>query len=72
MRPGRLDRILYVGPPNQEAREEILKIRMKTMAIDPHINITEIATFACVLYAASCILILNSCFVRQKVVLELK
>ena len=33
MRPGRLDRILYVGPPDQEAREENLKIRMRSMIV---------------------------------------
>ncbi|KAG2127049.1 P-loop containing nucleoside triphosphate hydrolase protein [Suillus cothurnatus] len=31
MRPGRLDRILYVGPPDQDGREEILKIRTRKM-----------------------------------------
>jgi ATP-dependent 26S proteasome regulatory subunit len=48
MRPGRLDRILYVGPPDQAGREEILKIRMKTMTVDPHINVPQIATLACI------------------------
>ncbi|KAJ6508915.1 AAA family ATPase [Mycena sanguinolenta] len=43
MRPGRLDRILYVGPPDQEGREEILRIRMKTMNIAPDVDVTEIA-----------------------------
>lgn len=44
MRPGRLDRILYVGPPDQAGREEILNIRMKTMTVDPHIDVPKIAT----------------------------
>ncbi|KAG5642983.1 hypothetical protein DXG03_001799 [Asterophora parasitica] len=43
MRPGRLDRILYVGPPDLDARIEILKIRMKTMTVEPEINIAELA-----------------------------
>ncbi|KAF7346185.1 AAA family ATPase [Mycena sanguinolenta] len=43
MRPGRLDRILYVGPPDQEGREEILRIRMKTMNIAPDVDVVEIA-----------------------------
>jgi AAA family ATPase len=43
MRPGRFDRALYVGPPDQAGREEILKIRIKNMAVDPNINIVEIA-----------------------------
>jgi ATP-dependent 26S proteasome regulatory subunit len=72
MRPGRLDRILYVGPPDQKAREEILKIRMKIMTIDPHINIPEIATLASLLYTVSHIPILNSGVARRKDVLGLK
>jgi AAA family ATPase len=43
MRPGRLDRILYVGPPDQEAREEILKIRTRTMSVEPDLDVQEIA-----------------------------
>jgi AAA family ATPase len=43
MRPGRLDRILYVGPPDQKGREEILKIRMEKMSVDPAIDVEEIA-----------------------------
>ena len=43
MRPGRLDRILYVGPPDQTAREEILKIRTRTMSVEPGLDVAEIA-----------------------------
>ncbi|KAF8340801.1 AAA family ATPase [Amanita rubescens] len=43
MRPGRFDRALYVGPPDQAGREEILRIRMINMAVDPNIDIAEIA-----------------------------
>ncbi|KAF8636220.1 hypothetical protein AX17_003706 [Amanita inopinata Kibby_2008] len=43
MRPGRFDRVLYVGPPDQAGREEILSIRMRSMTIDPQIDIAEIA-----------------------------
>ena len=43
MRPGRLDRILYVGPPDQKAREEILKIRTRTMSVQPGLDVAEIA-----------------------------
>ena len=43
MRPGRLDRILYVGPPDQEGREEILRIRMKNMKVAPDVDVVEIA-----------------------------
>lgn len=43
MRPGRLDRILYVGPPDLEAREDILKIRLKSMTVEPNMDLAEIA-----------------------------
>jgi AAA family ATPase len=43
MRPGRLDRILYVGPPDLSGREEILAIRTRKMAVDPDLNLSELA-----------------------------
>ncbi|KJA16309.1 hypothetical protein HYPSUDRAFT_47520 [Hypholoma sublateritium FD-334 SS-4] len=43
MRPGRLDRILYVGPPDRAGREEILAIRMRAMAVAPDVDIGAIA-----------------------------
>ncbi|KAG8214815.1 P-loop containing nucleoside triphosphate hydrolase protein [Butyriboletus roseoflavus] len=43
MRPGRLDRILFIGPPNQEGREEILRIRTKKMSVEPEFDVTKIA-----------------------------
>lgn len=43
MRPGRLDRILFVGPPDQAGREEILRIRMKNMNVAPDVDVGEIA-----------------------------
>ncbi|EJU00500.1 transitional endoplasmic reticulum ATPase [Dacryopinax primogenitus] len=43
MRPGRLDRILYVGPPDLEARMEILKIRTAKMAVEPGIDFHDLA-----------------------------
>ncbi|KAF9465782.1 P-loop containing nucleoside triphosphate hydrolase protein [Collybia nuda] len=43
MRPGRLDRILYVGPPDLKGREDILKIRIKSMTVETGIDIGEIA-----------------------------
>ncbi|KIJ60305.1 hypothetical protein HYDPIDRAFT_117401 [Hydnomerulius pinastri MD-312] len=44
MRPGRLDRILFIGPPDQEGREEILRIRTRKMRIEPGFDIKQIAT----------------------------
>ncbi|KAG9019279.1 AAA+-type ATPase [Tulasnella sp. 427] len=43
MRPGRLDRILYVGPPDLQARKEILGIKLSKMAVDPELNIELLA-----------------------------
>ncbi len=42
MRPGRLDRILFVGPPDQTGREEILRIRTRGMKIEPDLDIEEL------------------------------
>jgi AAA family ATPase len=43
MRPGRLDTILYVGPPDFEARKEILRIKTKKMAVAADVDIDELA-----------------------------
>ncbi|KDR77600.1 hypothetical protein GALMADRAFT_245748 [Galerina marginata CBS 339.88] len=43
LRPGRLDRILFVGPPDKAGREEILRIRMKTMTVGPDVDVGSIA-----------------------------
>jgi ATP-dependent 26S proteasome regulatory subunit len=43
MRPGRLDRILWVGPPDQRGREEILRIKTEKMMVDPDLNVKRIA-----------------------------
>ena len=44
MRPGRLDRILYVGPPDLEGRKEILRIRTSKMSVEPGIDLDEVAS----------------------------
>lgn len=33
MRPGRLDRILYVGPPDLATRRDIFRIRLSKMSV---------------------------------------
>ena len=43
MRPGRLDRVLWVGPPDQQGREEILRIKTKKMTVGPELNVKIIA-----------------------------
>ena len=44
MRPGRLDRILYVGPPDFAGRIDILRIRTRNMAVDPALDLDALAT----------------------------
>ncbi|KII87583.1 hypothetical protein PLICRDRAFT_690240 [Plicaturopsis crispa FD-325 SS-3] len=43
MRPGRLDRLLYVGPPDLQGRAEILRICMRKMSVGPDVGVQEIA-----------------------------
>lgn len=43
MRPGRLDRILYVSPPDANARKEIFQVNFRRMAINPDVDV-EILT----------------------------
>ncbi|MCO5554319.1 hypothetical protein L7F22_007848 [Adiantum nelumboides] len=44
LRPGRLDRLLYVGPPDLEARRKLLEIRAAKMTFGNDVNLDEIAT----------------------------
>ncbi|WVQ72083.1 hypothetical protein IAR50_001628 [Cryptococcus sp. DSM 104548] len=43
MRPGRLDRILYVGAPDRETREDIFRIRLGKMAVEPGVDVGNLA-----------------------------
>lgn len=43
MRPGRLDRHIYVKPPGFEARRQILLIQFSKMAIDDSVDLDELA-----------------------------
>ena len=43
MRPGRLDTMLYVGPPDQEARKEILHIRVGKMDVAGDVDVEWLA-----------------------------
>ncbi|GER39195.1 cell division control protein 48 B [Striga asiatica] len=43
MRPGRFDLVLYVPPPDCEARHEILCVHTRKMKIEDDINLEEIA-----------------------------
>ncbi|KAL4902883.1 hypothetical protein BDW74DRAFT_157822 [Aspergillus multicolor] len=43
MRPGRLDSILYIGPPDLEARKEILQIWFCKSMVNPEVAVEELA-----------------------------
>lgn len=43
LRPGRLDSIFYIGPPDVEARKEIINIWARNSAVDPEVNLEELA-----------------------------
>ncbi|GAB4851784.1 hypothetical protein Ancab_031183 [Ancistrocladus abbreviatus] len=43
LRPGRFDRLLYVGPPNEADREEIFRIHLRKMPCSSDIDVLELA-----------------------------
>ena len=43
LRPGRFDRLLFVGAPSKEERLEILKIHTKNMPLAKDVNLTKLA-----------------------------
>ncbi|KAJ5207170.1 ATPase AAA-type core [Penicillium cf. griseofulvum] len=43
MRPGRLDNILYIGPPDFEARREILRIWANKSVVNPEVDLDNLA-----------------------------
>ncbi len=44
IRPGRLDRLIYIPIPNKEARLEILKIHSKNMSFDRKVNFESLTS----------------------------
>ncbi|XP_032416227.1 ATPase family gene 2 protein homolog B [Xiphophorus hellerii] len=44
LRPGRLDHIIYVPPPDLQARLAILKVCTKSMPVDSHVCLEELAS----------------------------
>ncbi|CRL24003.1 ATPase, AAA+ type, core [Penicillium camemberti] len=44
MRPGRLDNILYIGPPDFEARREILRIWANKSVVNPDVDMDNLAS----------------------------
>ena len=43
LRPGRFDRLIYVGPPNLETRKEIFKIHTLAERLSPEISFDDLA-----------------------------
>ncbi|KAF5101310.1 hypothetical protein D0Z03_000617 [Geotrichum reessii] len=43
MRPGRLDRLVYVAPPNVSARLKILEIQARKMTVDDDVDLAQLA-----------------------------
>ncbi len=43
LRPGRFDRMVHIGPPDLEARKEILKIHTKGKPVDEDVDLTKLA-----------------------------
>jgi len=43
MRPGRLDRILFVGAPDFATRKDIFRINLARMAVEPGADLDELA-----------------------------
>lgn len=50
MRPGRLDRILYVGAPDLATRKDIFRIRMASMAVEPGVDVDQLAQIVSILH----------------------
>lgn len=44
MRPGRFDRLVYIGPPDLEARKEILKIHTRGKPLEKDVDLDKLAT----------------------------
>jgi transitional endoplasmic reticulum ATPase len=60
MRPGRIDRKIYVPPPNLNARIQILKINLSKVPCAANVSIEELAAkvFSCSLNETSFIVII--------------
>ncbi|KAJ6700167.1 hypothetical protein OIU79_013245 [Salix purpurea] len=43
LRPGRFDRLLYLGPPNQNDREDIFRIHLRKVPCSSDVNVKKLA-----------------------------
>ncbi|KAG5981496.1 hypothetical protein E4U55_002873 [Claviceps digitariae] len=46
MRPGRFDQVLYVGPPDQAAREAVFTVHLRGLSLAPDVDIPQLARLA--------------------------
>lgn len=46
LRPGRFDKVLYVGPPDQPAREAIFGVHLRGLDVSPAVDVAELARLA--------------------------
>jgi transitional endoplasmic reticulum ATPase len=47
MRPGRFDQAVYVPPPDEDSRFEILKIHTKRMPLSADVDLRDVASRVC-------------------------
>ncbi|ATZ61741.2 MAG: CDC48 family AAA ATPase [Methanosarcinales archaeon Met12] len=43
LRPGRIDKLIYVPPPNEDARKDIFAVHLKGKPIDGNVNLNSLA-----------------------------
>lgn len=46
MRPGRFDNVLYVGPPDQAAREAVFRVHLRGLDVASDLDVSELARLA--------------------------
>ncbi|XP_030884916.1 spermatogenesis-associated protein 5-like protein 1 isoform X2 [Leptonychotes weddellii] len=47
LRPGRLDKIIYIPPPDEKGRLSILKVCTKNMPMEPDVSLENLAAVTC-------------------------
>lgn len=47
LRPGRLDKIIYIPPPDEKGRLSILKVYTKNMPVGPDVSLENLAAETC-------------------------
>lgn len=59
LRPGRLEKLVFVEPPNADARREILRTSGKSIPLSPDVNLDELADELDGYSAADCVALLR-------------